>query len=525
MASGTAPRDDSAAEQTLRGAGVAAGVAIGPAHVVEPGIVDVPKHSIDADAVAAERERFDAAVKRARAQLERLGAKAAALPGSAAEELGYLLEAHAQMLTGSRLVRGVDRRIAERAINAEAAVAEELSEIAHAFAAMEDDYLSARVQDVRDVGARLLRSLMEVPYQAFSDLPESSVIIADELTPADTALMDPHRVAGFATALGGVQGHTAIMARSLGLPAVIGIPGLVEKVRTGDNVVIDGGAGRVVVNPTPATLTHYEARRAELERQQRRLAGLRDLPAVTRDGIEIALKANLELPGEIEGAINAGASGVGLLRTEFMYMNREEPPSEDEQFAALREIVEGMEGRPVTVRTLDAGSDKLAYSVAGHIPHSVNPALGLRAIRLSLKVRPLLENQFAAMLRVGALGPIQILLPMIGTVAEMRKARDVFDKVVRRLTQRRVAIADPLPPIGAMIEVPGAALAADSLARVCDFFSIGTNDLTMYTLAIDRGDEQVASLYDPLHPAVLRLIQFSTEAALRARLPVNVCGE
>ncbi len=525
MASGTAPRDDSAAEQTLRGAGVAAGVAIGPAHVVEPGIVDVPKHSIDADAVAAERERFDAAVKRARAQLERLGAKAAALPGSAAEELGYLLEAHAQMLTGSRLVRGVDRRIAERAINAEAAVAEELSEIAHAFAAMEDDYLSARVQDVRDVGARLLRSLMEVPYQAFSDLPESSVIIADELTPADTALMDPHRVAGFATALGGVQGHTAIMARSLGLPAVIGIPGLVEKVRTGDNVVIDGGAGRVVINPTPATLTHYEARRAELERQQRRLAGLRDLPAVTRDGIEIALKANLELPGEIEGAINAGASGVGLLRTEFMYMNREEPPSEDEQFAALREIVEGMEGRPVTVRTLDAGSDKLAYSVAGHIPHSVNPALGLRAIRLSLKVRPLLENQFAAMLRVGALGPIQILLPMIGTVAEMRKARDVFDKVVRRLTQRRVAIADPLPPIGAMIEVPGAALAADSLARVCDFFSIGTNDLTMYTLAIDRGDEQVASLYDPLHPAVLRLIQFSTEAALRARLPVNVCGE
>ncbi len=525
MASGTAPDDAGAAEQTLRGAGVAAGVAIGPAHVVEPGIVDVPKHSIDADAVAAERERFDAAVKRARAQVEKLGTKAAALPGSAAEELGYLLEAHAQMLTGSRLVRGVDRRIAERAINAEAAVAEELSEIAHAFAAMEDDYLSARVQDVHDVGARLLRNLMEVPYRAFSDLPEGSVIIADELTPADTALMDPQRVAGFATALGGVQGHTAIMARSLGLPAVIGIPGLVERVRTGDTVVIDGGAGRVVVNPTPATLTHYEARHAELERQQRRLAGLRDLPAVTRDGIEIALMANLELPGEIEGALAAGAGGVGLLRTEFMYMNREEPPSEDEQFAALREIVEGMEGRPVTVRTLDAGSDKLAYSVAGHIPHSVNPALGLRAIRLSLKVRPLLENQFAAMLRVGALGPIQILLPMIGTVAEVRKARDVFDKVVRRLTQRRVAIADPLPPIGAMIEVPGAALAADSLARVCDFFSIGTNDLTMYTLAIDRGDEQVASLYDPLHPAVLRLIQFSTEAALRARLPVNVCGE
>ncbi|MFQ5957934.1 MAG: phosphoenolpyruvate--protein phosphotransferase [Alphaproteobacteria bacterium] len=525
MATGTAPKGDFAAAQTLRGLGVAAGVAIGPAHVVDPGIIDVPKHAIEADAVEAERERFDTAVTRARNQVEKLRAKAAALPGSAAEELGYLLEAHAQMLAGSRLVRGVDRRIAERAINAEAAVAEELSEITQAFAAMEDDYLSARVQDVRDVGARLLRSLMEVPYQAFSDLPEGSVIIADELTPADTALMDPRLVAGFATALGGVQGHTAIMARSLGLPAVIGVPGLVDKVRTGDIVVIDGGAGRVVVNPTPATLTHYEARRAELQRRQRHLARLRDLPAVTRDGAEIALKANLELPGEIEGALNSGAGGIGLLRTEFMYMNRDEPPSEDEQFAALKEIVEGMGGLPVTVRTLDAGSDKLAYSVAGHIPHSVNPALGLRAIRLSLKVRPLLENQFAAMLRAGALGPIQILLPMIGTVAEVRKVRDVFDKVVRRLTQRRVKIAEPLPPLGAMIEVPGAALAADSLARVCDFFSIGTNDLTMYTLAIDRGDEQVASLYDPLHPAVLRLIQFSTEAALRARLPVNVCGE
>ena len=525
MSTQAAPVGDDAAEPVFEGLGVTAGIAIGPAHVVEPGIAEVPKRAIAADAIAAERQRFAAAVARARKQVAKLRAKSATLTSSAAEELGYLLDAHGQMLDGSRLVRGVDQRISSKAINAEAAVAEELAEIGQAFAAMKDDYLSARIQDVRDVGTRILRSLMKAPHQAFSDLAEGTVIIAEELSPADTALMTPGRIAGFATVLGGAQGHTAIMARSLGLPAVIGVPGLVGKVRSGDVVVIDGGAGRVVLNPKPETLARYEMRRAELKRRQRQLARLRNLRAVTRDGYEIELHANVELPGEIEVALGAGAQGVGLLRTEFMYMNRDDPPREDEQYRALRDIVEGMGGRPVTTRTLDVGSDKLGYSVAGHIPRSVNPALGLRAIRLSLKVHSLLENQLAAMLRAGAHGPIRILLPMIGTAAEVRAVRTVLDRVVRRLHRRRTRIADPLPPLGAMIEIPGAALAADSLAPVCDFFSIGTNDLTMYTLAIDRGDDQVAPLYDPVHPAVLRLIRFATEAALKARIPVNVCGE
>ncbi|MCH7931198.1 MAG: phosphoenolpyruvate--protein phosphotransferase [Proteobacteria bacterium] len=518
-------KSDDAGEQRFGGLGVSPGIAIGPAHVVEPGAIEVPTYGIDAGDVDAERARFARAVGRARKQVEKLRAKAATLPGSAAEELGYLLDAHAQMLADSRLVRGVERRISEERINAEAAVAEELAQIAQAFADMEDDYLAARIQDVRDVGGRILRSLMKVPYQAFSDLPEGSVIIAEELTPADIAQMDPARISGMATALGGPQGHAAIMARSLGLPAVTGVPDLIHKVRTGDRLVIDGTNGRVVTNPDPKTLAHYELRRAELQRRKRQLGRLRSLPAVTRDKVLITLKVNIELPGELKGALDAGAEGVGLLRTEFMYMNRDRPPSEDEQYALLRPIVEGMDGRTVTLRTLDVGSDKLAYSLADHIVDSTNPALGLRAIRLSLKVPSLLEAQLAAMLRAGAHGPVRILLPMIGTVAEVRKVRELLRKVVRRLQRRRAAIADPPPPLGAMIEVPAAALAADSLARVCDFFSIGTNDLTMYTLAIDRGDDQVASLYDPLHPAVLRLIQLSTEAALRARIPVNVCGE
>ena len=456
MTSKPAARRKRSGEYAFDGIAVAAGIAIGPAHVVEPGAFEVPKHAIKAGAVEAERQRFADAVTHAGKQVEKLRAKTRSLPSGAAEELGYLLDAHALMLGGSRLVRGVDHRIARDAINAEAAVADELTEITQAFAEMEDDYLSARVQDVRDVGNRLLRALMKVPLQAFSDLDEGTVIIAEELSPADTALMDPAKVSGFATVLGGPQGHTAIMARSLGLPAVTGITSLVHKVRQGDVVVVDGSAGRVVVNPKAATRAHYKARQAEMVRRQRQLSRLKELPAITRDNIEIALRANLELPGEVQAALNAGAEGVGLVRTEFMYMNREQAPTEDEQYEGLRAIVEAMDGRPVTLRTLDAGSDKLAFSLVDHIAESPNPALGLRAIRLSLKVRHLLETQLAAMLRASAHGPLRILLPMISSTAEVRKVREAMDKVVRRLRRRRVAMADSLPPLGVMIEVPAA---------------------------------------------------------------------
>jgi phosphotransferase system enzyme I (PtsI) len=512
------------AERVFDGLGVSQGIAIGPAHVVEAGYIDVPEYAIAEDAVAAEQERFADAVARSQRQLKKLKEKSAALHGTAAEELGFLLDAGLQMLTGSRVVRGVERRIADERINAEAAVRAEIIKVAQSFAALDDPYLAERADDIREVGDRLIRNLTRTPYQAFSRVPAGSIIIAEELTPADTALMDPQLVGGFATVIGGTESHTAIMARSLGLPAVLGLADLVGAVRTGDTVIVDGSRGRVVARPKPATLEEFERRRGEFARAERQLVGLRRLPAVTRDGTAVTLLANVELPRETEAAVAGGAEGVGLLRTEFLFMNRPDLPDEEEQYQALRTIIKGMDGRPVTVRTLDVGGDKLAAALDVQ-PGGANPALGLRAIRLSLKMTELLETQLAAILRAGVHGPVRILLPMISTVAEARQVREILAGVVKRLKRRGTKMVDPPPPLGVMIEIPGAALAADALAQVADFFAVGTNDLTMYTLAIDRGDEQVAHLYNPLHPAVLRLIQFTTEAALRARIPISVCGE
>jgi phosphotransferase system enzyme I (PtsI) len=512
-------------EIVLGGLGVSAGIVIGSAHVIEIGAVQIPEYDIAESGIEAELTRFAEALTQSERQLKKLKSKSTELHGAAAEELGFLLDAHMQMLSGSRVIRGVEQRIKRDRINAEQAVQAAISAVAQEFEALDDSYLAARADDVREVGNRLLRNLTKTPYEAFRHLPDGAVVIAEELTPADTALLDPKHVGGFATALGGAQSHTAIMARSLELPAVLGIPELLTRVRSGDQIIIDGHAGRVVIHPTVERLAEYGRRITELAQEDRQLARLRKLPSMTTDGRRIGLYANLELPREVDHALEAGAAGVGLLRTEFLYMNRPDLPSEDEQYEILREIVEGMSGRPVTVRTLDIGNDKLAPALKDHMVETANPALGLRAIRMSLRDRPLLDAQLGAIVRAGVHGPVRILLPMISHVGEVKQTRAALDQVVRRLKRRGVKLADPLPPLGVMIEVPGAALAADALAQVAEFFAIGSNDLTMYTLAIDRGEEQVAHLYNPLHPAVLRLIQFATEAALRARIPISVCGE
>jgi len=507
------------------GLGVSPGIGIGIAHVREIGTITAPEYKIPAREIRAETERLQKALARSRRQISRLRAKAGHNSGAAFEEMGYLLDAYLHMLKDSRLVRGAKRRIVDGRMNAEAAVQAEIAEISERFTALDDAYFAARLADIREVGNRVVRNLTKTPDRPVSLLPKGSLVVAEELTPADTAQLDPDRVFGIATAQGGAEGHTAIMARALGLPAVLGAQGVVSALRSGDTIIVDGDAGRVVINPRPETLAKYEKRRAKSLNVARRLARLSKQPAVTKDGTVVELQANVELPIEIDMVRQAGAAGIGLLRSEFMFMNRNDIPNEDEQYHMLRKLVEPLGGRPVTVRTLDIGGEKIAQAVSGEFGDTVTSALGLRGIRLSLARPDILEIQFRAILRAGAHGPVRILLPMVTSVSEVRRARDIMARAARRLKRRGVAFARPLPPIGVMIEVPGAALAADSLAEASDFLAVGSNDLTMYTLAIDRSDEQVAHLYDPLHPAVLRLVQFSADAALRARIPISVCGE
>lgn len=511
-------------EHRLSGLGVAPGIAIGPAHIVDSSINSVPEYTIDDDDVEDETRRFADAVDAAHRQIAELEIRASRGDG-AGEDVALLLAAHRKMLSDSRLLRGALRRIVEQRRNAEGAVRAEVEALVAAFAALDDPYIAARGLEVREVGNRLLRHLLSEPLDRVTDAPAGAVIIADELTPADTALLDPAQTAGLVSVAGGVEGHSAILARALGLPAVLGVGDLLATVRRGDTVIVDGDEGCVLVAPTEETLREYRRRMREQAAEQRGLSRLRRMPAVTRDGGLIALHANIELPRETDRALRAGCEGIGLLRSEFLFMNRPDVPDADEQYEAYAAIVRAMDGRPVTLRTLDIGGEKLAFPLAELHGESANPALGLRAIRLSLHSPELFDTQLAAMLRAGAHGPVRILLPMVVTPTEVRQARERMTLVARRLRRRRVPIADPLPPLGVMIEVPGAALSADALAQVADFFAIGTNDLTMYTLAIDRGDERVAYLYDPMHPAVLRLIQFATQAALRAHVPVSLCGE
>jgi phosphotransferase system enzyme I (PtsI) len=512
-------------QRVLKGIGVSPGVAFGTAAPIDSAGYSVSERTVRAADIPGEVDRLERAVRKSRRQLLALKRIRDRMPDDAAAELAEILDSHVQMLRDSRLVRGARARIEATGLNAGGAMKGESDSIAASFEAMDNPYLAARADDVREVAARVLRNLSEAPKNAFAAAPKGSILLAEMVTPADTAMIDPARVGGFAAAQGGAQGHTAILARSLGLPAVLGLGSDAMSVSSGSPIILDGGEGTVIANPTPETRRRYEEKHAAQAREQRRLERLIDEPATTRDGIAVRLEANLELPREAELAHRNGADGIGLFRTEFLFMNRETPPSEEEQYETLAAVVTAMQGRPVTIRTMDVGGEKLSYALGDDLKPSPNPALGLRAIRLSLKRPKLLDAQLCAILRAGAHGPVRILLPMIATAGEVRQVRERVVRLTKRLRRRGVAFADPPPPIGVMIEVPGAALAADALAQVSDFFAIGTNDLTQYTLAIDRADDQVAHLYNPLHPAVLRLMDFAIQAALRARIPVSVCGE
>src|SRR5437763_5885004 len=369
-------RTERGSEQRLQGIGVSAGIAIGAAYIGDRGELPVSESRIDEAAIEHERGRFAEAVSASIKQLRKLKTRAMALPGSAADEIGSLLDAHLAMLANSRLIRGVHRRIGRARINTERAIQIEIDEIGKTFSEMDDAYLAARIDDIRVVGARLIRNLLKKPYVAYSSLSGGAVILAEEVTPADTALMDPRRIGGFAAEFGGPESHTAIMARTLGLPAVLGVPGLLNRASGDGQIIVDGTAGTVIIDPSPATIDAYRERQQEFARERRHLGRLRRVPAVTRDGIEIRLEANLELPVELEQALANGALGLGLVRTEFIYMNREDLPDEEEQYEFFAGLVRGMEGRPVTLRALDVGGDKLPEALAGYAASEVaNPAL------------------------------------------------------------------------------------------------------------------------------------------------------
>ncbi|MCX8133381.1 MAG: phosphoenolpyruvate--protein phosphotransferase [Roseococcus sp.] len=517
-------------EKRLSGIPVSPGIAIGQVYDTTEAVPEAPRRSITEAEVEAERTRLSEAAAASRKQVAKLKARLAILPEEAQEELEPLLDAYILMLGNSRLLRGARKRIGEELLSAETAVQDEAEAIAAAILATKDDDkagLTRRVGEVREIARRLVRNLTATPFRSLKGVPQGAILVTEELTPADAALLEPGRIAAVCTEEGGADGHTAIMLRALGIPAVLGCHGLTAAAKRGDAAVVDGAAGFLALHPTAETLAAAREGLAAQAKERARLGKLRRLPAETTDGQLVELQANLEIPAELPLLDQAGAQGIGLLRTEFLFMNRPDPPDEDDQVSAYRMIVEAMGHDPVTIRVLDWGGEKEIEGLADTLPAPVgpNPALGLRGIRLLLKKPELLEEQFAAILRVSGLGNVRVLLPMVTVPAEVAAAREIYERVARRLRRRGESLPEKLPPLGAMIETPGAALAADAIALEADFFAIGTNDLAMYTLAVDRAEIDVAHLYDPLHPAVLRLMQFAIEAALRLRMPVSVCGE
>jgi len=504
----------------LAGIGAAPGIAIATAVVLEPTKMEIPEYGISPAEVEREENRLRLALALAREELLRVRE---AIPKDAPQDTRLFIDAHLLMLDDPALRERPLRMIREQGRNAAWALHQERERLAEIFQRMEDPYLRAKREDVLQVTDRVLRHLLGAgaPNLAAAE----RIIVANELSPADTVLLKNGSVLGWVTDFGAATSHSAILARSLGLPAVVGTHLATRLLRSGDQLVVDGDQGTVLVNPDPALLEEY--RRAQ-ERRQRRLQLLeeeRDLPAVTRDGTAVRLLANIELPEDLEWVQRSSAEGIGLFRSEFLFMNRADSPSEEEQYQAFARVLEGLSGVEVTIRTVDVGADKLlADSDLQLHPGGLNPALGLRGLRLCLRRPDWFRHHLRALLRASALAPVRIMLPMVSTVAEVVQARQMIHQLRQELQAEGHAVARDLP-IGIMVEVPAVAMAAHCFTKVADFFSIGTNDLTQYALAVDRGDDDVMALFDPLHVGVLSMIQHTIAAGHAAGIPVTMCGE
>lgn len=503
----------------LLGIAVSGGTAIGKARILRHGLPDVVEYVLPRSAVEDEIYRFRRALETARRQLHAIKGR---IPAHAPGDIAAFIDTHLLMLEDATLCEDAIEIIRTRRCNAEWALKLQTDALIRVFNAMDDPYLKTRRDDVEHVVRRVQQILLHEGQSPPHATAAGRIVLADNVSPAELVLLHHQKIAGLATERGGLDSHTAIMARSLGLPALVGVPHTDEYIQDDEPLVLDGSRGVLLAGLDTHQIAYYRRRQKTYLQQRRQFQRLKNAPAVTRDGTPIELQANVELPGDFTAMKRVGVDSVGLFRTEFMFMNNAAPPGEQEQFGALRRALKRLGEGVLTVRSLDLGADK--HPIAGFDNPGPNPALGLRAIRLCLKDTELFLPQLRAILRASAYGRVRLLLPMLTNITELTQALEIIESVKRELSAARLRF-DPAMPIGAMIELPAAALCASAFARRLDFLSIGTNDLIQYTLAADRMDQDVSHLYDPLHPAILRLIKLTLDAGEQTGTPVAMCGE